>query len=436
MASPTTGPLLKRSSRSRNLLFAIVLVVLGLGLYPIGRQLWAAWHYQAAQSAVEKRDFPAARRHFEKSLRVWNSSGEAHFHAARAARRNGDLEEAERLLQEAQRLNWVPEAIAVERALLRVQQGDYRVVLSYLMNCVRRNHPDSLLIIEILVPPLTVALDIGPLMECLEKWTEIEPANPQPFFRKAQFHERYRQWNDSMANYRRAVELAPADAEIRFRFGSFLLGRKSPDEAYEHLEFARQNLDAAPRLDRTQVLVRLGICLHELGRDDEARRLLQQLRETQPNDPTVLTLMGQIELDLGNFEQAESYLRQAEARARYEPALLSALERCLRLNQKTAEAAEIAKRMTRVEADLKELDQLARESSLSPADPEPRRQIAIRLMRNGVEHEAKRWLDSALQRDPNHAPTHSTMADYYEQVGDLTRAAEHREMAKALTKKP
>jgi hypothetical protein len=54
-----------------------------------------AWyHYQAAQNALNHYHFAEARNHLAISLRVWPSSWRVHLLAARAARLEGDPEEA------------------------------------------------------------------------------------------------------------------------------------------------------------------------------------------------------------------------------------------------------------------------------------------------------------------------------------------------------
>jgi hypothetical protein len=85
-----------------------------------------------------------------------------------------------------------------------------------------------------------------------------------------------------------------------------------------------------------------------------------------------------------------------------------------------AQLQKIASRVQRIEA-LK--------SEKTPRDPEPHYQVGMVALRAGATAEALRWFNTALQEDPNHAPTHRALKEYYESVGDFRRAAEHRVLA-------
>src|SRR6516162_7740495 len=66
----------------------VVLIVAGLAVageaaYLIGRQLWADHHFRAAEEAMGRRDFDAARSHLALCLEVRPTDAEAHFLAAR-----------------------------------------------------------------------------------------------------------------------------------------------------------------------------------------------------------------------------------------------------------------------------------------------------------------------------------------------------------------
>lgn len=420
------------SNRARLAVLAVVLGTVLIGAYPIGRQLWAAWHFRAAESALEKKDFAEAHRRFVQAMEVWQSSGETAFLAARAARRSGDLDAAQKLIADAQRLDWVPEALALERALIQAQSGNYRSVLSYLLTCVRRSHPDSILILEVLTPLLTQSYDVGPALECAGLWIAADPNNPRPYLLHGEISERMRLPHEAIAMYRKALEHAPQLLEGHFRLGIVLLARKLPVEALPHLETTYTRRSELPAADKPYAVIAYAQCLHELGRDPEARKLLAELPSGVDEDYRVPSLLGLIELDEGNFDKAEPLLRRAAAAKPFEPLPLSNLERCLRLNQKAAEADELKKRIDRIDADMKELNELMVKIRRDAPDPELRRQVAIRLMRNGNEEQARRWLESALQQNPMHGPSHDTLADYYETTGDLTRAAEHRKRAKEL----
>jgi predicted Zn-dependent protease len=117
----------------------------------------------------------------------------------------------------------------------------------------------------------------------------------------------------------------------------------------------------------------------------------------------------------------------------YEMTIAFNYARCLETLGKADEAQRMRERTRQIEADMRAVSSLIKDAAARPDDPEPRYQIAERMMRNGMENEARRWLESALAQNPRHRPSHELLARYYEQFGDLSRAAEHRKFAASLT---
>jgi len=58
-----------------------------------------------------------------------------------------------------------------------------------------------------------------------------------------------------------------------------------------------------------------------------------------------------------------------------------------------------------------------------------RHETGVIYLALGHEEEAARWFQSVLQLDPDHAPTHRVLADYFQKHGDAQRAEHHRQKA-------
>src|SRR5262245_50785408 len=149
---------------------AALLGLIAILLYPAVEYVRYSWHWRKAQSAIAAHNYRAAQEHLDVCRRAWPDSSETAFLAARTARRAGDLQTAEARLADARRLEWVPQQLDLEAALLQVQHGNYTPVVGYLLSCVRRDHPDSLLILEVLEPAALAALDMPLAQECLDLW--------------------------------------------------------------------------------------------------------------------------------------------------------------------------------------------------------------------------------------------------------------------------
>src|SRR5262249_34665266 len=80
----------------------------------------------AADKAIARRDYPRARTHLEKYLKVRPDSAAVHLLAARTARRAGAYDQAERHLKECERLKGQADAVKLERTLLAFQRGRWK----------------------------------------------------------------------------------------------------------------------------------------------------------------------------------------------------------------------------------------------------------------------------------------------------------------------
>jgi tetratricopeptide (TPR) repeat protein len=109
---------------------------------------YPAWkggrHWQHAEQALAARDFAAASAQLRCYLEIHPTKAAAHFLQARTLRRAGRFAEAESALDQARRLDWVPEQLELEETLARVQRhGAHGEDLHRLVGFVDARHPTS-----------------------------------------------------------------------------------------------------------------------------------------------------------------------------------------------------------------------------------------------------------------------------------------------------
>ncbi len=405
-------------------LILVLLVLIGLGVAIAGSHLWAQYHFQAAEKALEQRDFEQARAHLAKSLKVWPRDGETHFLAARAARRAGDYDDAENHLHACKRLDWVREAVAFEWALLKAQRDGPAPVQSYLMSCVHKDHPDTLLILEALSRAYLKFYELAEAKECLDLWLLREPDSIQALLWRAEVKERLRDSHAALDDYRRVVDIDADRQEARLRLGELLLEAHRPADAVEHFEYLYQR-----QPDKPAVLRGLARCRYELGRAEEARELLDELLQKDPHDPPALAERGKLALQAGQLTEAENWLRQAVTAAPFDQEAVFNFCQCLRQRGQHDEAKVWQARLERIETDLKRVSQLVEQIVQRPKDPSPRQQVGAIMLSDGQEKEGLRWLLSAHTLDRRHQPTNQTLAGYFESQGDKDKAAYHCQLA-------
>ena len=106
-------------------------------------------------------------------------------------------------------------------------------------------------------------------------------------------------WEGAEQIWRRAGELAPGNAEVRYGYGQYLFARNRPEEA----------LAAAQRavaLDPASVGPRNGLCnaLFLAGRYEEAKQAARKLIEIHPDSPFGYLQLGLAQIGTSEFQEA------------------------------------------------------------------------------------------------------------------------------------
>jgi Flp pilus assembly protein TadD len=232
--------------------------------------------------------------------------------------------------------------------------------------------------------------------------------------------------------YRRVVELDPEHDEARLRLTTQLVANRRGDEALPHAQALRERLPENP-----EVALLWAKVLSLLGRTAESRSVLDQCLQSHPDFADAVLERGNIALIDGDEVAAEGYFARAVELA---PGNLAACERyafALARNGKAAEAGRVRAQAERLKADLDRITVLISGSLQErPNDPQVYHEIAQIALRAGLVRDALRWFHSALQVDPNHAPTHRALAAVYRQLDKPALAARHRALAQQFGEAP
>ena len=415
-------------SRARQL---VLLAVIAAVLAVLGWRLWvhgsAQAHFRNGKALLDQDKPDEARGPLDECLKVWPRSGEAHFFAARAARRTGDLDAARRHLNEAVANGWSADAIELERSLLRVQEGDYEAEEPYLLGLLAENHPDSAVVLEVLTPLYFSRYHLEKVRRCVDKWVELRPGSSKAWSYRGEIADRFRNHQQAVASFREAVRLDPSARGPRTRLAGLMLdGKQPPAEVEDVLAPLLGETPADPTV--TRLLIR---CREAQGRLPEAIDLADKLLQRDPHDPAALHLRGRLEFGAGRAATAAPYLREAAARNTNDIDLHYTLWQCLTEVGPPEEARAVEARLKRLKEDLQRLRQLAGQMIASPHDADLRREAGEIALRNGLEVEGVRWLESALQERPDDPRTHLLLADYYARTNRPDLADYHRSRASA-----
>jgi tetratricopeptide (TPR) repeat protein len=382
------------------------------------------YHLRAAQRALEQFQPALALAHLDPCLKAWPQSSEIHLLAARAARLADDAQGATLHLQECEQLGWSP-AVALERAMLRAQNGDLDKVEDYLRHQVEQEHPDTIFILDALTRGYVRVYRFNLAQVCLKLWLERQPESTQALLHRAQMWVLLHNFQDAAEDFRHVLEKDGTCTEARLGLASTLLELAQPEDALEQLEELRRQ-----QPDNPDVLVRLASCQNALSRHADAAAILDAVLASHPDHAAALQARAQVALQQGDAEAAEKWTRQALASNPYDYQVNFLLYQCLQQGGKHDEAREQNAKVERIKASILRMQELGmRQLQASPDDPALRYELGMLCLGLGKDEVGLGWLLSALQKAPDYKPAHAALAQYYERKGDSEQAANHRQKA-------
>jgi tetratricopeptide (TPR) repeat protein len=369
-------------------------------------------HLRAARAALEDRDFAAARSHLQRYLELSPQDANAIVDLARVSRRVGDLDEAAGLLDRADSLGAPRRRVELERMLLQAQAGYLRPLDTGLAR-VGYGPEEDRLIREALVVGYLQGNFLDKAYQVTGKWVADRPDDWQGHFWQGRVLESGLELGLAVDTYLRALELRPANLEVRRHVGELFLRRGRYEEAEPHF-------DHLLRADPHNAAARLGLarCQRALHPAATARATLQPLLEALPDYPGVSLLAGELSLDEDRAEEALGWLRRAAALAPHDRDVNQALARALRRLNRPDEARAYEEVAAATARDHKRMEEITREVTQRPGDAALRYEAGTILARQDQPAAAAHWLLSALALDPAHAPTRRALAEYLPRLGD------------------
>ncbi len=421
-------------NRKRAIIVLTALLLLGASVFYVGvRHLWYRGQVRAAQVALDRRDWKLAQQLIDVALARSPNDPDVLLMAARVARRQEKLTDAQKYLDSCQRaLGQASEPIKVERALLDVHRGNLPRVEAYLRARVRDDDPGTPEILDILSASLIIDYRLAEAQSCLDDLLRRQPDHFDALVRRGWTARNMGWYADAIKFYEKALDLRPDVDTVRLALAEIEVALGQFGDAQREFEQLRQRLPT-----NSSVLFGLGRALAGQGRKEQALEFFDQVLAANPKDWKALGERGWIAVQLDRPTEGEGYLRGAVELAPPDLPILTRLADCLRLNGKQVEARLYSDRADRLRADLKragELGDFIRDKK--PTDPAPCYELGCILQRLGKKQDALHWLLTALEKDPGHVKTHEQLIEFYQSVGDHQRAVQHRRFLEGLSARP
>ena len=112
-------------------------------------------------------------------------------------------------------------------------------------------------------------------------------------------------------SFRRALQLAPRNGDIRHNYAWFLCQQRRYPDA--DAEFARVLAEPSYRA-ASRTLLAQGVCQARAGRNQDAERTLSRAYELDPANPTAAVNLSEVLYRNGQYERARFYIRRVNVK--------------------------------------------------------------------------------------------------------------------------
>lgn len=337
----------------RPTLIVTLLLIIGCAVYRLAGQIAGDTDYRTARHALARRDFQSASLHLQKYLNTNPNDAEALLLAAQTARRQRNFKSAKRLLQDYEEQHGNNAEWDLEQRLLRLQNGDLEESEAFWAYCVEHpQDPETAQILEVFIVGNLKALEpafamgqtvaggsavphVARLREAVDLWLRQRPRQVdqvQGLVWRSQVNTLANDYSNAVSDVQTALKLDPNDFQALLQL-AMTTTQDAPKTAVIQLEHLRQR----EPFDN-QVRFVLASVYRSLGRLEEARKILDEMLASNPDQFAILSERGKLSIDMENPREAERFLRRAVELAPNDPGIRLSLSRCLRLAGKGSDA--------------------------------------------------------------------------------------------------
>jgi Tfp pilus assembly protein PilF len=399
----------KSPTRNSRLWWLIACLLLTLNVLAWQRKSIAGWVGRLAMARASQDQRGAADRYLGLAERISQDVPEVALAAARLHRRQGDMVEFGRQLRRAYHLGIASELADRERVLAAAQSGQMSVARPQLLPLLDTAGGDEAEICEAYAKGYMRTRDFAAALALLDGWATDFPTDARPHAWIGQIHTELQATEAAETAFRKALELDPDNASAALGLGQLLVNLKRHAEAAPLFRIA--TTDPAVGV---AAAVGLANCLQAESQVGAASEVLSAALLQFPSDYRLIVEKANLEIEQGRFTEAEAALkpeieagtRRREIRYAYGMALRG-LGKLDEATEHFEYAAEAAKQTGAANRRIGEV-------ATSPDNVELRFEIGETQLRYGNIEDGLMWLQSVLDIDPNHRPTHRALAEYYE----------------------
>jgi len=375
----------------------------------------AAWQRKPiagwlGQSAIARAgsDPSRARQYISLAGLLWSDAPEIALARARLHRHEADLVEFRRDLQRARLLGIAPERADREQWMSLAQSGQMGIAGPQLINLLDTGGGEEAEICEAFALGYMRMRDFGAALALLEAWAQEAPEDARPHAWIGQIQAELMATEKAETAFRGALQLAPSNASAALGLGQLLLDLKRPAEAIEFFQLA-----AADESAGAAASAGLASSLQTQNRLAEAAQVLEVALKRFPDDYRLLVQKAEGFVEQGEYAAAEQLLRPEIESGSRRRELRYTYAVALRGIGRTEEAAEHFAYTSEAAQRTAAANQRIAAVAADPTNADLRYDIGQTHLTYGNIEDGLMWLQSALEIDPKHRPSHRALAEYY-----------------------
>jgi len=379
-----------------------------------------------ARKSLSRFDYDSAETWLRRATYVSSRNPTTELLAARVCRRQGRLDEMTQHLSRALLVGGDAKLIELEESLALAQTGGLAAVEQELVTALKEGWGDTDEISDAYANGLAANSRFGPAATVLDAWRTDYPNDPRPDYRLGRLHEYLERWEEAEAAYRKSIARNPEYFPAHYRLGRVLFNGRRIEEA--EAAFSACLEMPSPQAAEVQV----AMCARALGDLERARELLRQVVrqersaitasyqavEENPEHFEAAAQLGDIESELGNFQEALHWLELALAENPRDLTARYSLAVTLRELGRGDEAEIEFERIQVARTALERANPLRDRIAGQPDDLAARLELGELLMEHESQRMARFWLQSILTYDPDHAAAHAALAKHYRQLSE------------------
>jgi tetratricopeptide (TPR) repeat protein len=383
-------------------------------------QVW--YRLREGRSALRSRDAEAALRWVTPVLSLAPENGEAHFWLARAYRRQGDMPAVRDHLHRARALGFPADQVTREEWLAMAQSGQMRDAAPHLSRLLIDPGEDGQDICEAYVNGFFLTCRFPEGLELLDVWQAEFPDDAQPYLFRGRYFSSVGNTQGAIAAYRAGLARDPDRLDLQLPLATLLVELRDFDSASQLLQSI---LSAAP--DNIEALDRWSACLLEQGRAEDANVVLSRLLQRDTRHVRARLTRARAQSIPGRADNAVALAQAVVDERPYDLEAHYVLGRALQAAGRADEAAPHFEFVQTGRSQLQAARRLIETVVLrEPDNVAARYEVGHTLLQYDAPEDGAGWLQSALDLDPRHQPSHAALAEYYTRCGNLSLAERHR----------